>query len=157
METLHEGLAVHSGPVHQYATFYVGDALLGLRIEQVEEINRHVSVTPVPHAPDYVSGVVNLRGEVVTVVDPRVILGLGATDVTSCTRNVIVNHEGEHVGLLVDRVGDVVSAADGDITPPPSNVQGSDGRFFSGIYKLDDTLMVVLDVSELLSGNRTAT
>lgn len=137
----------------QYATFYVADALLGVPLQQIEEINRHVAVTPVPHAPTHVRGVINLRGEVVTVVDLRGILGLGKTDINGQTRTVIVSSSGEHVGLLVDRVGDVVDAGGGDLLPAPANVSGADGRFFRGVQRLESELMVVLDIDELLSNN----
>ncbi|MBP7933728.1 MAG: chemotaxis protein CheW [Phycisphaerae bacterium] len=135
----------------EYATFYVGEILLGVDIGQMEEINRQLEVTVVPHAPPFVRGVVNLRGEVVTVVDPRVILGLPITEVSATSRTVIVRHRGEQIGLLVDRIADVVRISAGEMEPPPANVSGVEGRFFKGVYKLQTELLIVLDVETALS------
>lgn len=135
----------------ELTTFYVGDLLLGVDIHQVEEINRQLNMTPAPHTPETVRGVVNLRGEVVTVLDLRRALGLEPTIITEDSRNVIVNSRGERVGLLVDRIADVVIAATDQIEPPPANVNGIDGRFFTGVYKLESELVIILDVEEALS------
>jgi len=142
-----------SGDELEYATFYVCDILLGLDIRQIEEINRQLTMTSVPHAPHFVRGVVNLRGEVATVVDLRAILGLPAAEITDQSRNVVVNARGERIGLLVDRIGDVVRTSASDIEPPPANVSGVDGRFFRGVCKLEKELLVILDVEEALAGS----
>ena len=135
----------------EYSTFYVDNILLGVEIGQMEEINRQLEVTAVPHAPSFVRGVVNLRGEVVTVVDPRTILGLSPGEVSPTSRNVIVRHKGEQIGLLVDRIADVVRVSAGEMETPPANVSGVEGRFFKGVYKLQSELLVVLDVEAALS------
>lgn len=140
----------------QCASFYLGEALMGIPIQQIEEINRHLAMTPVPHAPPHVRGVINLRGEVVTVIDLRTILGLAPTELTPRTRNVIVNSKGEHIGLLVDRIADVVTAGGDQVEPPPANVRGVDGRFFRGVYKLDGELLVILDVEAVVAGSHVA-
>jgi purine-binding chemotaxis protein CheW len=130
----------------EFVTFYVGDLLIGVDINQLDEINRLVDITPVPHAPSYVRGVVNLRGEVVTVIDLRKILGLEESKNTGQNRNVIVNSQGEQIGLLVDRIADVVRASPEDLDEPPANISGMDGRFFKNICQLDNNLLIVLDV-----------
>jgi purine-binding chemotaxis protein CheW len=137
-----------AGAPAQYVTFCAGDLLLGVPIEQVEEINRMADPTPVPHAPECVRGVINLRGEVVTVVDLRTVLGFDPLEAGRETRNVILNFNGEHVGLIVDRMADVVSAASGEIDRPPANIEG---RFYCGVYKLESELMVLLDVENVLT------
>ena len=149
MSTTTETTAIATGEV-EFITFYVGDLLIGANIHCVEEINRLIDVTPAPHAPEYVRGVINLRGEVVTVVDLRTILGLPHANVGSQARNVVVNSKGEQIGLLVDRIADVVLARVDEIDPPPANVSGVDGRFFTGVYKLDTELLVILDVDAAL-------
>ncbi len=145
--------AVLSGDELEFATFYVGNILLGLDIQQIEEINRQLAMTAAPHAPHFVRGVVNLRGEVATVVDLRAILGMPPVEITDQSRNVVVNSRGERIGLLVDRIGDVVRAVTADIEPPPANVSGVDGRFFKGVCKLEKELLVILDVEEALAGS----
>jgi len=140
----------------EFVTFYVGDLLIGANILQVEEINRQVEVTNVPHVPKSVRGVINLRGDVVTVVDLKTILGLGQTEIGQNTRTVVVNSEGERVGLLVDQVADVVSARESEVDAPPANIRGADGRLFKGVHKLEDELLVVLDVGTALASEADA-
>ncbi len=135
----------------EYSTFYLGDLLIGIDIQRVQEINQQLEVTPVPHAPEYVFGVVNLRGEVVTILDLRKILGLANTEITARNRNVIVNADDVQVGLLVDRIADVVIAKEMDIEQPPANIKGIDGRFFHGVYKLEKELLVILNVQETVA------
>ncbi|NLF06724.1 MAG: chemotaxis protein CheW, partial [Pirellulaceae bacterium] len=133
-------------------TFYVGELLLGADIRNVEEINRHVQVTPVANAPEWVRGVVNLRGEVVTVLDLRQILGLGRTTTGGNTRNVVVNADGERVGLLVDRIADVVKTQWSDTKPLPANLTAAHERFFRGVVELERELLAILDTAEVLAG-----
>ncbi|MDZ4781612.1 MAG: chemotaxis protein CheW [Planctomycetia bacterium] len=135
----------------EFITFYLGDLLLGIDIHQVQEINRNVDMTPVPHAPQAVRGVINLRGEVVLVVDLREVLGLPKSALTRSNRNVIVKNGGEQIGLLVDRVADVVRANTDDLDPMPENLRGIDQRFFKAVYKLELGLLVILDVNVTLA------
>jgi purine-binding chemotaxis protein CheW len=135
----------------EYVTFYVGDILVGVDITLVEEINRHVDETPVPHAPSFVCGVLNLRGDVVTVVDLRMILGLPAAKPGESTRAVIVRSRDEQIGLRVDRIADVVRSRREDIDPVPPNLSGVDGRLFRGVYKLEGELLAILDVDVALA------
>jgi purine-binding chemotaxis protein CheW len=153
--TLQRSAAVHDDEL-ELVTFFVGPHLLGAEIGRVEEINRHVNPTPVAHAPEAVRGVVNLRGEVVTVLDLRNILGLGRTEIDKQTRNVVVNYGGERVGLLVDRIADVVNTRWSEIKPPPANLSGIAGRFFDGVHEMDRQLLTVLDLDEVLASTADA-
>jgi len=139
----------------QLATFYVGDILLGIDIQQVQEINRQLDVTDVPHSPNYVRGVINLRGDVATVVDLRTILGLPSTEVTRESRNLIVHSRGETIGFLVDRISDILTLSTSEISPSPTTVEGVDGSLFKGVLKLEKELLIVLDVDAVLSGETT--
>lgn len=135
----------------QFASFHIGDLLLGVDIHQVREINRNLHISPVPHTPEAVRGVINLRGEVVTVIDLRRVLGLPPAEVTRATRNVIVNSEGERIGLLVDAVADVITCQAEDIDTLPENLSDLEQRLFAGVFKLEQGLLVVLKVEETLS------
>jgi purine-binding chemotaxis protein CheW len=135
----------------ELATFYVDDALIGIPIEEVVEINHHLDLTPVPHAPQYVLGLMNLRGEVVTVVDLRTVLGLEPIAVGRTTCNVVVRWRGEQVGIVADRVGDVMRWSRAKIDPTPANVAGSDARFFRGVCKLQGQLLILLDTDAVLT------
>lgn len=138
----------------QLATFYVGDMLLGLEIDQVQEINRCLDVTTVPHAPDWVRGVINLRGDVVTVIDLRSVLGLDRGTVTKDSRNLIVNVSGELVGLCVDRIADIITVASDDLIPPPPNISAVDQKFFSGVATNEHEIVAVLNLSQALETSK---
>ncbi|NOX55039.1 MAG: chemotaxis protein CheW [Planctomycetes bacterium] len=135
----------------EYVTFCVDDLLLGVEIDRVDEINRRVDVTPVPHAPPFVCGVLNLRGEVVTVVDLRMILGRSPADSQRATRTLIVRSKGEQIGLRVDEIADVVRARRSEIDPVPSNLGGTEGRYFEGVHKLESELLIILDIDAALT------
>ncbi len=137
--------------VQQYATFYVGKLLLGIDIGQVQEINRQLDVTHVPQAPKCVRGVINLRGEVTTVIDLRTILGLKQTEVTESSRNLILNFEGETLGFLVDRVSDIVALRTDEINPPPANINGIQGKYFLGVHALESEILVLLNLEAVLA------
>jgi purine-binding chemotaxis protein CheW len=135
----------------QFATFYVGELLLGVDIRLVQEINRQLEMTPVPNAPRHVRGVINLRGEVATVIDLRTVLGLPPAQQTRDTRNLIVHSQGEAIGLLVDRISDILTIHPDQINEQPSNVDGVDGKFFLGVHTLENDICVLLDVEEVLA------
>jgi purine-binding chemotaxis protein CheW len=135
----------------EMVTFYVQGLLLGIPIRQVREINRNVELTRVPQAPEFVRGVVNLRGDVATVIDLSRVLGMGSSVISDASRNVVIQSDEHLNGLLVDQVADIVSVPDHMITSPPANVQGIEGRFFRGVYALDRELVVILDLAEILS------
>ena len=135
----------------ELATFYVGDALCGMDILKVQEINKIMQMTKVPQAPEYVLGILNLRGQIVTIIDLGKKLGLGETNLSQDPRNIIVNDSGGHVGLLVKRIGDVVDADMQKREPAPANMQGIQGEFFTGVYKTDNNLIGILDVDKVLS------
>ncbi len=153
--TTHDQPSYGTAAEVELATFYVADLLLGIPIREVEEISRHCAVTPVPGAPESVSGVMSLRGEVVTVLDLRAVLGLGKTERTRQTRNIIVQAGRERIGLLVDRVADVVRAATADLLPPPANLSGAESAMFHAVYRMENELLVLLDVAAATAAPET--
>jgi purine-binding chemotaxis protein CheW len=132
------------------ATFYVSEALCGMDILKIQEINKNMEITSVPNAPDYVVGVLNMRGRIVTIIDVCKKLGLHKSEASSSRRNIIVNSKNEYIGMLVDRVAEVVPAEWSKVTPPPSNVRGVQGKYFEGVYKTKDGLISILDIEEVL-------
>jgi len=134
----------------ELATFYVGDALCGMDILKVQEINKLMEMTKVPQAPDYMIGILNLRGQIVTIIDLGQKLGLGKAELSNESRNIIVNAPGEHVGLLVTRISDVVMADPDKIESAPANMSGLQGGFFTGVYKTENRLIGILDIKEVL-------
>lgn len=135
----------------ELATFYVGDALCGVDILQIQEINKLNMITKVPQAPVYVQGILNLRGQIVTIIDLGEKLGLGATDTSLDPRNVIVRSAENYVGLMVKKLGDVVKADMSKKEAPPANMLGIQGSFFTGVYKMDNCLIGILDIQKVLN------
>lgn len=134
----------------ELATFYVGNALCGMDILKVQEINKLMEMTKVPQAPDYMVGILNLRGQIVTIIDLGQKLGLGNVEISNESRNIIINAPGEHVGLLVTKISDVVMADPDKIEPAPANMSGIQGSFFIGVYKTENKLIGILDIKEVL-------
>ena len=143
--------AQHPGSeIQELVLFACGDLLCALDIRQVQEIDRDLQITPVRHAPPYVRGVLNLRGQLLTILDLRRKLGLQPIGMDADMRIVVVKGPEGIVGLLVDSVADIVEAAVDAMEPPPSNIQEVPGIFFSAIHKMDDGLAAVLDLEQVL-------
>jgi purine-binding chemotaxis protein CheW len=134
----------------EFSTFYVGGALCGIDILNIQEINKNFEITKVPQAADYVEGILNLRGRIVTIIDLGKKLGLEPASKAKDNRNIIVNSEDEHIGLLVDSIADVVLAKSSAIEPAPSNIGGAKGKFFEGVVKTETSLIGILDINEVL-------
>jgi purine-binding chemotaxis protein CheW len=137
----------------QLATFYVDALCLALEIDQIQEILRTANLTHVPYAPQEVVGVINLRGEVTTVIDLRLVLGMPPAPSGVQPRTLIVRSQGESIGLMVDRVADIMTVTAKSIVPPPPNVASVDGRFLRGVYPKSDQIIVVLDLEATLSAS----
>ena len=140
---------IHSDTV-ELASFYVGEALCGMDILKVQEINKLIEMTSVPQAPEYVLGILNLRGEIVTIIDLGKKLGLKSTELNHKTRNIIVNSNGEHIGLMVEQISDVIQAKWEKVDPPPANIGDLQGKYFTGVFKTADRLIGILDVEKVL-------
>ncbi|MFO7714221.1 chemotaxis protein CheW [Desulfosarcina sp.] len=138
----------------EMATFYVGKALCGMDILKVQEINKLMDMTTVPQAPDYVMGILNLRGQIVTIIDLGKKIDLGATEMNDMSRNIIVNSKDEYIGLLVSRISDVVEADLDKVEPPPANIGGVQGKFFKGVFKTKARLIGILDVEKVLENDK---
>ncbi len=134
-----------------FATFYFGEHFFGLPIDEVIEINRALEITPVPKAPPYVAGVVNLRGQILTAINLAHRIGLECESEkgTNSLNNVIIGHRDEPVSLLVERIGDVMSVPKGQIEPPPDMIAGVDIRYVRQVCKLPGQLLIILDSEEL--------
>ena len=140
-----------SGKTVDLATFYVGEALCGMDILKIQEINKLLEMTPVPQAPEYVRGIQNLRGQIVTVIDLCRKLGLPFVEVDrEESRNIIVNSGNEYIGLLVEKISDVVRADTDSVQAPPANIGGVQGKYFEGVYKTDNNLIGILNAEEVL-------
>jgi purine-binding chemotaxis protein CheW len=141
----------------QFATFEVADQLFGVEVDTVQEVLSYNEYTPVPLAPPAVGGLFNLRGQVIAAVDLRVQLGLARQAMKGPVMNVILRGDGEPVSLLVDRIGEVVDLDDDTFEPPPDTLSGPTRELVVGTFKLDDRLMLALDVSQAVDTYRATT
>lgn len=133
-------------------TFYIGNILCGIPITEIQEINKQIgNLTPVPKAPEYVAGVLNLRGMIVTIVDIGKKLGLAPITLDKKSRNVIVHYGDELVGILVDQVSEVISSDTDEIEPAPANLGGVQGDYFSGVLKTEKFLIGILNINKVLA------
>lgn len=122
----------------------------GLQISRVQEINRMVDVTKLPNTPDFIEGIINLRGRVIPVLDLRKRFGFGNQEYTGETRIMVTDVAGQTVGLIVDAVQEVVKIRSEAIEPPPPSFV-LDAQFVQGIGKLDNRLVIILDIDRIMT------
>lgn len=135
----------------QLVTFNLGKEEFAVPILQIQEINRLVDITKVPRSPDFVEGVINLRGKVIPIIDLRKRFGLPQAELGKYARIVVVNMEGRMVGLIVDSVSEVLRLSEDAIEPAPPVVAGIDSEYIRGLGKLDGRLLIMLDLSKILT------
>jgi purine-binding chemotaxis protein CheW len=131
--------------------FAIGDDQYGVDIMSVREIREWSNVTHLPKQPDYMRGVLNLRGVVVPVIDLRCRFGQGLTDCTPTHIIIIVHLEARQVGLLADRVLDILSFDQDEIQPVPAVARSNRARFLSGLVTVEGTMIALVDLMHLLS------
>ena len=134
----------------QLVSFKIGSEEFGVDILKVQEINRMVEITRVPQAPHYVEGVINLRGKVIPIVDLRKRFNLEIKGHDKNTRIVVVDIGGNIMGMIVDAVSEVLRPAASTIEPPPEIVTGINGEYIKGVAKLEDRLLILLDLSKVI-------
>ena len=138
----------------ELVTFRIGQALCGIDILKVQEINKLRDWTSVPHAPDYVLGILSIRGDIVTVMDLGKRLGLDGCCVDENCRNIIVDSEDEYVGLLVDEIGDVETVNYEQLCSVPANSHGIQSKFIEAVLKTEEKLIAILDTEKLLNDHK---
>jgi len=134
----------------ELALFQIKETIYGVDTRYVQEINQNTRITVVHRSPDYVRGVINLRGEIVTVIDLREKFGLRSIEINEDMQVVVVRYKEEDIGLLVDSMLDVISVRQGEVSPPPANLDGAVGSYFEGVYQMKEHLVAVLNLNELL-------
>jgi len=134
----------------EFLSFTLGDEHYGVDILKVQEIRGYDAVTRVPDAPEYIKGVINLRGTIVPVIDLRLKLRLKEARYDSFTVMIVLNVEDRVVGIVVDSVSDVVPLSAEQIRPTPEFGATVDTRFISGIGTLDERMLILLDIETLL-------
>ena len=135
----------------QFVIFSIGEEEFGVEILKVREIIRMLEITRVPRAPEFVEGVINLRGSVIPILDLRKRFGLVSKDNDKDTRIVVINIHNMTVGFIVDSVSQVLRIPANTVEPPPPVVAGLDSEYIEGVGKLEDRLLILLDLDRLLS------
>ena len=135
----------------QLVSFNIGEEEFGVEILRVQEINRMMDVTRVPNAPEFVEGVINLRGKVIPVVDLRRRFGMESKQHDKNTRIIVVELAGKVVGFVVDAVREVLRIPRGVTEPPPALGGSTKDDYITAVGKLDDRLLILLDLEKVLS------
>jgi purine-binding chemotaxis protein CheW len=151
IDTVDSAKRAENDPVIQLVTFRLDEEAYGINVMQVQEVLRVTEIAPVPGAPDYVLGIVNLRGNVVTVIDTRSRFGLSTTEMTDSSRIVIIESGEEVIGILVDSVSEVVELRQSEIELAPSVGTEDSSRYIQGVATRSDDLLIVVDLNKLLS------
>lgn len=144
------GNQVDNDEVLQWVTFRLENETYGVNVMQVQEVLRYSEIAPVPGAPSYVLGIINLRGNVVTVIDTRSRFGLMPDEVTDSTRVVIIESNKQVIGILVDSVAEVVYMKTSEIEPAPSVGTDESAKFIRGVCNRENELLILVDLDKLL-------
>lgn len=136
---------------NKYIVFRLIDEEYGVEVNQVRSIERMQRITRVPRTPQFVKGVINLRGVVTPVIDLKTRFGLGAEQYTDTTRIIIVAVDDMEVGLIVDAANDVIDIANESIEAPPEVVGGIKANYLDGIANMDDRLLILLNLEKVLN------
>lgn len=140
-----------------YVTFGLADETYAIDVLQVQEVLKVPEITPVPGVPDYILGIINLRGDVVTVIDARRRLGLPVRAPDDASRIVIIDVDHQNVGILVDSVAEVVQISADAVDPPPAVGNEQTSRFILGVTNSGgDSLTILIDLNKLLSDEEWA-
>ncbi len=134
----------------EFVTAWIAGQLFGIPITRVHDVFEAERITHVPLAPPEISGVLNLRGRVVTALDMRKRLGLPPREKTTKQMAIGIDHDGEAYGLLVDAMGEVLKLSPEALDAVPINLQNDWAAISAGIYRLEDRLMIVFDVDKIL-------
>jgi purine-binding chemotaxis protein CheW len=137
----------------QVVSFKLGSEEYGVDIAQVQEINRMVAVTHVPRAPQFMEGVINLRGQLIPIIDLRARFGMPRAEHTKNTRIVVTEIGAKRVGMVVDSVSEVLRLPVEHIEPAPEMITGVDTEYIRGVGKIEDRLIILLDLARIISGS----
>ncbi len=156
MEKTEDRFGATTDKLLQLVSFNIGSEEFGVDILKVQEINRMVDITRVPQAPHYVEGVINLRGKVIPIVDLRKRFNLEVKEYDKNTRIVVVDIGGNIMGMVVDSVSEVLRLPSDTIEPPPEIAAGVNSDYIKGVAKLEDRLLIFLDLSKVIDVDQMA-
>ena len=151
MEAFQAESGVLAENLDQLISFAISDEDYGVDIQTVKEVIRHREITRLPKAPAFVKGVINLRGDIIPIIDLRERFGMEQQEYTNMTRVIVVEVEGRSVGMVVDSVSHVIRIEEGQIEPPPPCVGKKSEEYIRGVGKVDEKLIVLLHITRILT------
>ena len=137
---------------HDFVTMRLDGQLFGISVMAVQDVLRKLTVSPVPLSPNVIAGSLNIRGRIVTAMDMRTRLHMGENETPENIMYVVVEYHSELYALMVDSVGDVLNLPLAQFEKPPANLDPNWAAVASGVFKLDNELLVVLDVASVIGG-----
>jgi purine-binding chemotaxis protein CheW len=138
-------------PILQWVTFKLDNETYGINVMRLQEVLRYTEIAPVPGAPSYVLGIINLRGNVVTVIDTRQRFGLDTAEVTDNTRIVIIEADKQVVGILVDSVAEVVYLRQSEVETAPNVGNEESAKFIQGVCNKNNELLILVELDKMMS------
>lgn len=145
-----------SASFQEYLTFVLGDESYGIEILKVQEIRGYDAVTKIANTPDFIKGVVNLRGLIVPIVDLRIKFGLGKVVYDEFTVVIILNLNGRVVGIVVDGVSDVMNLNGSQVRTVPDIVASIDTKYITGLATVDEKMFILVDIEKLMNSQEMA-
>jgi purine-binding chemotaxis protein CheW len=145
-----------TGVQQEFLTFTLGQEEYGIEILKVQEIRSYEAVTTIANAPEFIKGVVNLRGTIVPIVDMRIKFKLGVADYTQFTVVIILNVAGRVVGMVVDSVSDVIALGTEQIRPAPDFSSSFDVKYITGLGTVDSRMLILVDIEKLMTSSDMA-
>lgn len=133
----------------QFCTFYLDNYCFGINVLEVQEVFRYQKITSMPLAPKVITGMINLRGQIITAVNLRLRLGMEPRPEDQVPMNIVIRTNGTVMDLLVDRIGDVMEISEDLFEQPPDTVQRAMRELVIGVYKLKNRLLMVLDTKKI--------
>jgi purine-binding chemotaxis protein CheW len=140
----------------QLVSFTLGKELYGIEITKVREIILIADITRIPETPNFLKGLINLRSTVIPVIDLRVRFGMPEAETTDESRIMVLQARGKTVGIVVDAVSEVLRVKQEQISPPPPTVAGLGREYLNGLVKLDERLLILLDVDKIFNDDEMA-
>lgn len=138
-------------PILQWVTFKLDNETYGINVMRVQEVLRYTEIAPVPGAPSYVLGIINLRGNVVTVIDTRQRFGLHSGEISDNTRIVIIEADKQVVGIMVDSVAEVVYLRQSEIETAPNVGNEESAKFIQGVCNKNNELLILVELDKMMS------
>lgn len=140
----------------QFCTFYVDNYCFGINVQEVQEVFRYQEITSMPLAPEVITGMINLRGQIITAINLRLRLGMEPRPEDWVPMNVVVRTNDDVVSLLVDSISDVMEISEDLFEQPPDTVQGAMRELVIGVYKLEGRLLMILDTKKVVQFDAVA-